>query len=204
MAKVLSEMIDDKIQHLFDQQQYLHARFFVGLKPWFMTGLTEHAPLVREESGSTECGAMGEDNTPNGAPSEDAAEDRRRLRRHRRRAALESARSMFRWRGEDSEPETAETDRTGLGLIFWSAMSDNTDALRALAPKKGAATQDIAGHYQELIGRIDLPQTTLKFDCSEIFSILKKGLTALHAAAAFASWETVAVRNLLCSAGIHV
>jgi hypothetical protein len=197
VAKVLSEMIDNKIQHLFDRQQYLHARFLVGLKPWFMKGLPQPTPPVSEESGSTECGAVGEENTTNRASSEDAAEDRRRLRRHRRREALELVRSKFRWRGEDSEPETAETDRTGLGLIFWSALSDNTDALRALAPKKGAVTQDIAGHYQELIGRIDLPQTTLKIDCARIFSFLQNGLTALHVAAAFASWETVAVRHLL-------
>ena len=191
MGEVLSQMIDNKVQHLFDQQQRLHARFIAGLKPWFMRGLP--SPPASEASGSGN--AVDEHNAPTSGEdaAEDATENRRRLRRHRRRAALESARSMYQWRGEDSEPETAETDRTGLGLIFWCALSDNTDALRFLTPKNDAAAQDVVG-YQELIGTIDLPHTTLKINCAEIFTFFQAGITALHVAAAFASWETVAVR----------
>ena len=46
---------------------------------------------------------------------------------------LADAIEMFRWRGEEAEAE--ETRRSGVDLLFWSAVADNLGAVRALATK---------------------------------------------------------------------
>jgi len=90
--------------------------------------------------------------------------------------ALEAARALFRWR--DDATETGETKRIGVGLTFWCALSDNTDAVRALI----AAAGDNAIHVVNerlLVHRPDL------------FALFQRDMTALHLAASLGSSSTV-------------
>ena len=50
-------------------------------------------------------------------------------------SALESARALFRWRDDATEKE--ETQQIGVGLLFWCALADITDAVRALITAAG-------------------------------------------------------------------
>ena len=98
---------------------------------------------------------------------------------------LEAARAMFRWRGE--AVEEAETKRTGIGLLFWCAASDNTDAVRALLAE--AASPPAAYNEQKLL-----------IHRADIFSIFLKGVGALHMAAVLGTCQTV---ELLLDAGAN-
>ena len=108
---VLSTMIDAKVEHLFAQGLVFEARAYAGLKHWFMRGL----PSSSDMKGDTLDG---------GACTVSAKE------------GLAAAITMFRWRGEAKEAE--ETRRSGVDLLFWSAIANNLGAVRALATEGGA------------------------------------------------------------------
>ena len=74
---------------------------------------------------------------------------------------LEAARGIFRWRGDKAEE--AETQQTGAGLLFWSALSDNLDAVRALGHGMGGSKKLYGG--------------TLRVDRPDLFTIFQRGGT---------------------------
>ena len=90
---------------------------------------------------------------------------------------LAAARRLFRWR-DDVNVEDEETRRTGVGLLFWSSLSDNLEAVHALG--KTATT---GGRWQK---RND----TLR-EKGELFSVFQKGVTSLHVACMFSSYAVV-------------
>ena len=90
-------------------------------------------------------------------------------------SGLDAARTQFRWRGE--EQEAAETRQTGVGIVFWCAISDNGNAMRELA----AAARDGGRNESE----------KMRIDRSDLFGWFQKGMTPLHMAASFASWPVV-------------
>jgi ankyrin repeat protein len=90
--------------------------------------------------------------------------------------ALEAARALFRWR--DAVTETKETSQTGVGLMFWCALADITDAVHALIAAAGTNMIHVVNE-RFLIHRPDL------------FSFFQRGMTALHMAAGFGSSLTV-------------
>ena len=90
--------------------------------------------------------------------------------------ALEAARTLFRWRDDATEKD--ETKRTGVGLMFWCAFANITDAVRALIAAAGENVIHVVNE-RLLIHRPDL------------FSFFDRGTTALHGAAAYGSSATV-------------
>ena len=91
---------------------------------------------------------------------------------------LAATRRLFRWR-DDANVEDEETRRTGVGLLFWSSLSDNLEAVHALG--KTAATG--GGQWQT---RND----TLR-EKGELFSVFQKGATSLHVACMFSNYAVV-------------
>ena len=92
--------------------------------------------------------------------------------------ALEAARALFRWRDDTTEKE--ETRQIGVGLMFWCALADNTDAVRALI----AAAGDNA---------IPIINERLSIHRPGMFSHFHQNVTALHNAASFGSSLTAEV-----------
>ena len=88
-------------------------------------------------------------------------------------SGIGGAREMFRWRDDETEKE--ETRRTGVGLMFWSAMAGNAEAVRALAA-------DGSTHHLNNSISVLYP---------ELFSFGQIGATALHAAAVSFDWATM-------------
>ena len=91
---------------------------------------------------------------------------------------LAAARRLFRWR-DDANVEDEETRRTGVGLLFWSSLSDNLEAVHALG--KTAATGG---------GRWQTRNDTLR-EKGELFSVFQKGATSLHVACMFSNYAVV-------------
>ena len=83
------------------------------------------------------------------------------------------AREMFRWRDDATEKE--ETRQTGVGLMFWSALAGNAEAVRALAADE--ATNN--------------PNESVSVPYPELFSAGQIGVTALHAATVSCNWATM-------------
>ena len=108
---VLSTMIDAKVEHLFAQGLVFEARVYAGLKHWFMRGLPSSYDTKEAEFGGNVCTVLAKE-------------------------GLAAAITMFRWRGEEEEAE--ETRRSGVDLLFWSAVADNLGAVRALATEGNA------------------------------------------------------------------
>ena len=88
-------------------------------------------------------------------------------------SGIDGAREMFRWRDDATEKE--ETRRTGVGLMFWSAMAGNAEAVRALA------ADEATNH----------PNHSLSVFYPMLFSIGQLGNTALHVATVSSDWATM-------------
>ena len=130
VARVMSRMVDAKIEHLWNQARTFEARVYIGLKHWFMRGM------------------------PSGTPDTD-------------KTGLALARAMFRWRGERKEAE--EKKRCGVGILFWSALSNNLDAVREYLSAAGRDEPSKSGRL-----------CSLRHDHSQMFSIFHIRLNALH------------------------
>jgi hypothetical protein len=103
-------MIDAKVEHLFAQGFVFDARVYAGLKHWFMRGLPSYDTKEADFGGNVCTVSV--------------------------KGGLAAAIEMFRWRGEEKEAE--ETRRSGVDLLFWSAVADNLGAVRALATEGNA------------------------------------------------------------------
>ena len=79
---------------------------------------------------------------------------------------LNAVRTMFRWR--DSLREAEETRVTGVGLLFWSAIVGNVEAIQELAAANTVAATTT-------------PTTeVLKINRPELFSTFAKGVTPVR------------------------
>ena len=101
-------MLAAKVEHLWAQGLVFEARVYAGLKHWFMRGLPSSDDTKGDASSYMVSAKEG----------------------------LTAAIEMFRWRGEDEE--AGETHKSGVDLLFWSALADNLGAVRALATEGNA------------------------------------------------------------------
>ena len=124
----MSTMIDDKIDYLWCSGKAFDARVFTALKPWLMRGL----PISEETDGGRAAATAEEDGGESKAESGSGGKSGGR-RSSGGKSGLAAARELFRWR--DDETETAETKRTGIGLLFWCSLNDNVEAVLELAKK---------------------------------------------------------------------
>ena len=187
IAPVLSRMVDTKIESLWERGDLFGARLFIGLKRWIMRGLSRtggaDAPAVatggKRESETEEFTAWaGGDGVKKAA---DAAEKEEEAGLSGPNSGLDFAYEQFRWR-DDDYAEARETRRTGATLLFWCALSNNLEAVRALASESDARS---------------MANTRLRGHRPDIFGMFTKGTTALHAAASVGSWDVVeALLNL--------
>ena len=83
------------------------------------------------------------------------------------KTGLALARAMFRWRSELKEAE--EKKRCGVGILFWSALSNNLDAVREYLSAAGRDEPSKSGRL-----------CSLRHDHSQMFSIFHIRLNALH------------------------
>ena len=99
-----------------------------------------------------------------------------------------AARRILRWRSRDMEDE--ETRETGVGMLFWCALSNNIEGVRA-AISQSYAREATPG--SSFVGRKDvsIQNEVLLIDRPDLWSIFHIGTTPLHVAAGFASWEVV-------------
>ena len=174
VAPVLSTMVDDKIDYLWSTGKAFEARVFTALKPWLMRGLptSEETDKVRAATTSEEDVGESKAGSGNGGEGGDCTSGGK--------SGLAAARELFRWR--DDETESAETERTGIGLLFWSSLSDNVEAVLELA-KEAAANMDGGGSVES--------NKALCINRPDLFGTFIKGTTALHMAVSFASWPVV-------------
>ena len=175
VAPVLSTMIGDKINYLWSSGKILDARAFTALKPWLMRGLPTSGKTDRGREGASSDEDGGESKAGSGSGGE-CGDRMRGGGKH----GLAAARELFRWR--DDATEAAETIRTGVGLLFWSSLNNNVEAVLELAKEAAANTNQGGGNESN---------NTLRVNRPDLFGIFLKGLTALHMAASFASWPVV-------------
>ena len=174
VAPVLSTMVDDKIDYLWSTGKAFEARVFTALKPWLMRGLptSEETDKVRAATTSEEDVGESKAWSGNGGEGGDCTSGGK--------SGLAAARELFRWR--DGETEAAEAKRTGAGLLFWCSLNDNVEAVLELV-KEAAATKSGRGGNES--------HNALRIHRPDLFGVFIKGATALHVAAAFASWPVV-------------
>lgn len=92
---------------------------------------------------------------------------------------LDNLKALVRWRGDDVE--AGECEQTGVGLIFWAAVSNNARAVREL----GADAIITSFRTTEAVGG------AMTMHRPDLFSCFYKGSTALHVGMLFSDWELV-------------
>jgi hypothetical protein len=130
VATVLSSMIDSKVNFLWRVGKSFDARVFTALKPRFMRGLPNPADVEKEEEDAERAETeTGGESKKSGKGS--TGEENSKPSKIRSTCSLAKARKLFRWR--DDATEAAESDRTGVGLLFWCSLNDSVEAVRKLA-----------------------------------------------------------------------
>jgi len=195
-------MVDDKIDYLWSAGKTFDARVFTALKPWLMRGLPTSEEIDKGRAAATSEDDGGESKAGSGGGDEGSLTKRfqksvnKVIKTNRIAGAFKSyrgdsasggdnsglaaARALFRWR--DDATESAETERTGIGLLFWCSLNDNVEAVLELA-KEAAANTDEGGS--------DESNKALRIHRPDLFGVFFNGTTALHMAASFASWPVV-------------
>ena len=174
-------MIDDKINYLWSLGKTFDARVFTALKPWLMRGLpTSEEPDSRRAISEEEGGESKVESESGGEGSGEGGDEGGSCTIGGGKSGLAAARALFRWRDDATEAE--ETKRTGIGLLFWSSLNDNVEAVLELAEEAAANKNE---------GMSNETKNTLRVHRPDLFGIFLNGLTALHAAAFVASWPVV-------------
>jgi hypothetical protein len=137
---------------LFDRGLFFDARVFAGMRHWFLRAMPG---VTASTTTTTTTNKESEDNI---APPTNG---------------LDAVRTMFRWR--DSLREAEETRVTGVGLLFWSAIVGNVEAIQELAAantadEEAAATTPSGSPTTDVL-RIHRP---------ELFSTFTKGVTPVR------------------------
>lgn len=170
---VLQTMIEAKVEHLYMEGKVLDARAFAALAgPFFMRGF-QHRNGLTVPDRTVRYRDRGDSVKSTAADGDEAA--------------LENMRKILRWRSDDDE--NAETEQTGIGLLFWCCLAGNVAAVRALVQDENAG----AGSFVRIAarGRVAVTAQALTMDRPDLFSTFQAGMTPLHAAAASGSWEIV-------------
>ena len=92
---------------------------------------------------------------------------------------LDNLKALVRWRGDDVE--ASECEKTGVGLLFWAAVSNNAMAVREL----GSDAIITSFRTTEAVGG------AMTMHRPDLFSCFYKGSTALHVGMLFSGWELV-------------